>query len=249
MPPDFDEVQLSNEQIEELKYQERLRIYFEAKEIQRKNLSNNEKIEAKRLFSAAELSDTLLKAYPDFILDQYNKPVFDLLCLYFARDKKFEERGENFSLYKGIALSGNPGRGKTALMQLFQFNKRQCFLILDMNKVQEDCADNFDNYKRYTSQVPGWGGIKKYFYQDQVVWCLDDVGKEELLQSYGNKAFIFSKVIEFRSANRQILQYYPMHITTMLTAAELGNKYGDFVRSRMREQFNWIDLKGNDRRK
>lgn len=255
MPPDFDEVQLTEPQTEELIYQERLRIYFEVKADIAKNITFNEKIDSKKLMTAAELSEKILALHPEFILDEYSKPIFDLLCLYFSRDKKFEEYGEGFSLYKGLALAGNPGRGKTKLMEMFQLNKRQCYLLIDMNKVQEDCAANleetkkFDFYKTFTSQVPGWGGTKRYFYQDYVTWGIDDIGKEELLLSYGNKSFVFSKIIEFRSANKHLLQYYPLHITTMLTAEQIGKKYGDFVRSRMREQFNWIDLKGEDRRK
>lgn len=251
MPPDFDEVQLTEEQIDELIYQERERIYFQVKKEQAANLSYNEKLEAKKPFTADELSEFILKRYPDFKLDQFSKPVFEMLCLYFSRDKRFEECGENFSLYKGICLAGNPGRGKTEMMNLFQVNKRQSYYLVDMGRVQEQCSENESFYKNFTSCVPGWGGSKKYFYQDQVTWCIDDIGKEELLLIYGNKAFVFSKIIEYRSSpnNRQLLQYFPLHITTMLTAEQIGKKYGDFVRSRMREQFNWINMEGNDRRK
>lgn len=249
MPPDFDEVTLTEAQKENLIYEERCRIYFDVKKQQRDNLAYNEKIEAKKPFTATELADFVIKNNPDFILDEFSKPVFDLLCLYFSRDKKFEECGENLSLYKGICLAGNPGRGKTRMMQLFQINKRQSFLVIDMAKVQESCIEDFKYYKNFTAQVPGWVGLKQYFYQEMVTWCIDDIGKEELLLSYGNKAFIFSKIIEHRTSERQLLQYYPLHITTMLTAEQIGTKYGDFVRSRMREQFNWINIEGKDRRK
>jgi DNA replication protein DnaC len=249
MPPDFEEIQLSKKQIDELIYQERLRIYFEVKDIQAKNLSYNEKVEAKRLFSASELSDFILLKNPSFELDEFSKPIFDMLCLYFSRDKNFESCGENFSLYKGICLAGNPGIGKTKIMELFELNKRQCYLVMNMERVQQDCKENFDNYQIYSAAVPGWGGTKRYFYQEQVLWCIDDIGKEELLMSYGNKAFIFSKIIELRSSKKHLLQYYPLHITTMLTAEQIGDKYGDYIRSRMREQFNWINYQGIDRRK
>lgn len=256
LPKDFDEISLSESQIEELVYQERLRIYFEVKKEQENNRRKNEKIEAKRLFSADELSTFILRNNPAFFLDEFSKPIFDLLCLYFSRDKRFEEQGEGFSLYKGLAISGNPGTGKTELMSLFKKNKRQCYLVCDMNDVMERCDyqatnnNNKDYYKTFSAQVPGWSG-KEFFYQDIVAWCIDDVGKEEILQSYGNKSYVFSKIIEYRSSpkQKQLLQYYPLHITTMLNAENLGNKYGDFIRSRMREQFNWISLKGNDRRK
>lgn len=253
MPPDFDEVQLTESQIDELIYQERLGIYFKVVAEQKKNLAHNEKVEAARWFNAEELAEYILLYNPEFVLDEYTKPIFNLLCLYFTRDKRFEEYGSNFSLYKGIALAGNPGVGKSEMMKVFQINKRKSYLLIDMDKIQEQCKgeNKFDQYKKFVAEVPGWGNLKKYFYQDYITWCLDDVGKEEMLVDYGNKALIFSKIIEYRSSpnNRQLLQYYPMHITTMLTAEDFGNKYGDFVKSRMREQFNWIPMEGNDRRK
>jgi DNA replication protein DnaC len=83
----------------------------------------------------------------------------------------------------------------------------------------------------------------------ELVWAIDDVGLEEPVNDYGNKAFVFSKIIQERYANKHLMQYYPLHITSMLTAEQIGEKYGDFVRSRMREQFNTIQYKGKDRRK
>ena len=253
MPKDFDEIQLTQEQIDDLIYEQRCNFYFEAKKIQAKNITANERIEAKRQFTAEELSDFILKENPSLKLDEYSKPIFEMFCFYFSRDKRFEECGEGFSLYKSIALVGSPGRGKTTIMEAFQRNKRQCFYLIDMNRVQEDCRnkaqDNIDYYKTFTSQVPGWGYNKNYFYQEQLCWCIDDIGKEEVLNDYGNKAYVFSKIIQFRSSNKQLLQYFPMHITSMLTADQIEAKYGEFVRSRMREQFNWIQYDGVDRRK
>lgn len=256
MPKGFDEIILTEDQVEELIYQERLRIYFEVLKDQKKNIQHNEIIDAKTPFTFQQLKEFILGNNPRFVLDQFSEPAFNQLCLYFSRDKRFESEGEGFSLYKGICLSGNPGTGKTALMSLFQKNKRQCYYVSDMNDLHERCEyhskvnNDTDYYKNFASQVPGWGG-KEFFYQDMVTWCIDDVGKEEILSSYGNKSYVFSKIIEYRSSPKQrhLLQYYPLHITTMLTANDFGAKYGDFIRSRMREQFNWINLKGNDRRK
>ena len=82
-----------------------------------------------------------------------------------------------------------------------------------------------------------------------VVWGIDDIGLEEHLNDYGNKAFVFSKIIQERSSNKHLLQYYPLHVTTMLTPKQLEEKYGGFIWSRINEQFNIIMYSGPDRRK
>jgi DNA replication protein DnaC len=250
MPPDFDEVQLTNEQIEQLVFDERCRIYFDAKSLQKKNISHNDRLEAKRLLSADELKSYMIKKYPDFVLDEFSEPIFNLLCLYFSIDKRFEQMGEGYSLYKGIALMGLPGCGKTHILQLFSRNRRQCHHLININDINERCKkDGIDAYKMFTAQVAGWGNDRQFYYQPYVVWAIDDVGLEEPVNDYGNKAFVFSKIIQERYANKHLMQYYPLHITSMLTAEQIGEKYGDFVRSRMREQFNTIQYKGKDRRK
>jgi DNA replication protein DnaC len=250
MPKDFDEVQLTDDQIEELIYQERLRIYFDAKKVQEKNLNSNEKLEAKRPFTTEELKAFILNNNPNFKVDDTVKDLFELLCLYFSRNKEFESKGEGFSLYKGLAITGLPGCGKTELLSLFQTNKRQSFYLVNINKINQDCKENgIDCFKRYVQEVPGWGHSKEYFYQEQVTWGIDDIGLEEPVNDYGNKAYVFSKIIQERYSNKHLMQYYPLHITTMLTADQIGEKYGTFIRSRLREMFNYIEYKGTDRRK
>lgn len=249
MPKDFEEIQLTKQQIDDLAYNERLRLYFEAKEIQRKNVSKNELIEAKRLFSANELRLYILNKNPHFVLDEYSEPVFNSLCLYFSRNSEFQSKGEGFSLYKGICLTGVPGCGKTEILRLFEKNKRQCFHTININDINEHCKENgLDSFKKFSANVPGWGG-KEFFYQDFVTWCIDDVGLEEPVNDFGNKAYVFSKIVQERYSNKHLMQYYPMHITMMLTAQQIEEKYGTFIRSRAREMFNFIHYKGPDRRK
>jgi len=250
MPKDFDEVELTQEQIDELIYQERLRIYYEAKSVQNTHIEKNIRLEATKPFTTQELSDFILSKNPNFVLDEYSKEIFNTLSLYFSRNTLFETKGEGFSLYKGIALTGLPGCGKTEMLEVFQLNKRQCFQVININKINERCKDyGVTEFKYFTAEIPGWGHNKDFFYQPQVTWGIDDIGLEEPVNDFGNKAYIFSKIIQERYSNKHLMQYYPLHITTMLNPKQIEEKYGVFIRSRLKEMFNWIPYKGPDRRK
>lgn len=61
-----------------------------------------------------------------FVIDDSNKDVFELLCLYFARDPRFEQFGP-YSLDKGICIVGTPGVGKSWLMKIFSKNPGNLF--------------------------------------------------------------------------------------------------------------------------
>lgn len=249
MPEDFNEVVLTEEAIDELIYQERLRIYFDAKSIQKRNAEANAALAIKKPFTYDELKEYVLCNNPNFKLDTFSEPIFNLLCLYFSRDKRFEDLGEGFSLYKGLAIVGVPGCGKTEVLRLFQKNKRQSFLLTSINNVNEQCKENgIEKYKLFTAEVPGWGNNKNYFYNPHVCWAIDDVGLEEPVNDYGNKAFVFSKIIQEKYSNKHLMQYYPLHITTMLIPDQLHDKYGGFISSRFKEMFNYINYKGGDRR-
>lgn len=249
MPKDFEEIQLTDLQVDDLVYNERLRLYYEAKDVQAKNLSQNERMEARRPWSVVELKQYIIGNNPNFVLDEYSTEIFHVLSLYFSRNPSFEQHGDGFSLYKGICITGVPGCGKTEILRLFEKNKRRCFHTISINDIQAHCKDEgFSSYKKFTAQVPGWSG-KEFFYQDYVTWAIDDVGLEEPLNDFGNKAYVFSKIIQERYSNKHLLQYYPMHMTMMLTADQFGEKYGQFIRSRCREMFNFIHYPGPDRRK
>lgn len=248
MPEDFDEIQLTPEQIEAAIFNERIRLYVEAKDIQKKKLKQLDYEFARRPFTAEELKEYVLKKNPTFKVDEVVRPLFDLLCFYFTNDSRFESAG--YSLNKGLALAGVPGCGKTELLKLFQFNKVSGFHLININEINLDCIkEGIERYEFYCGYVPGWNHLQKYFYAQNVGWAFDDIGLEDLVADYGNKAFVFSKIIQNRYANKDKCSFRSMHITTMLTPDQLEAKYGAFIRSRFREMFNYLHYQGEDRRK
>lgn len=195
-----------------------------------------------------------------FIIDENNEIIFKILCLYFSKDQRFVKMAEeigvkNPTLEKGILLAGVIGTGKTWMMKLFSKNQRQCFFIRDCPKI----AETFANQSK-EDRDKGKDPLQLFYHppalpvndtdnflHTHLGLCLDDMGKEEIKNFYGNRKNVIGDLIETRYSlgNTGIM----LHGNTNLSMPQFKDFYGDRVGSRVREIMNVIELKGSDRRK
>jgi hypothetical protein len=155
------------------------------------------------------------------------------MALYFTEDPRFEDLNEGYSLHKGLCLVGDVGRGKTTLMQLFSVNPRCRYRILSCREVAGAYAEG------------GADALVPYFNQSKGGACFDDLGIEPALSKYyGNDTNAMADVLlgRYESWQRSNLRGYQTHLTTNLPADEFTTRYGNRVRSRMRELFNWLPM-------
>ena len=180
-------------------------------------------------------------------IDDDNHDVIKALCYYFSNDKRFEQMGD-WKLEKGILLAGNIGSGKSSLMRLFCQNKKACYKMISCRKMSDLFMDQGSEVLHTYSQMINVPSSIDTFYQKQIGICFDDLGTERQGKRYGDSANVMEQIILNRYDNSEAPWYYS-HITTNLSADEIENSYGSRVRSRMREMYNLISLKGKDRRK
>ena len=188
-----------------------------------------------------------------FTLDASNTFIFNLFCHYFSGSDDFVSLSQsigvkNPSLNKGILLAGNCGVGKTWLVQLFAKNKRQVYFLRNAKMI----ADAFEQageevMGEYEVPFRNASNDSSVFYQPFSGLCLDDLGTEDLKNHFGNKKNVIGDLLEKRYAKGHV--GIMLHATTNLTADQLNAYYGGRVVSRMREIFNFIELRGKDRRK
>lgn len=248
MPADFDQVTLTKEEEEYAIWDARCAKYFELKAQEEKRIKAKELQDAVRPFTSTELRDFILANNPHFQVDDQAREVFELLTQYFSEDPAFEKEGR--SLKKGLLLSGPVGVGKTELLKIFRRNKRQCFHLVSVFDLESSCQENgVDYFRTYTGYVPGWGGNKNCFFQRNIGWAFDDAGRESVVFDFGNKSDILSKIIQTRYLAKENIPFHSLHLTTNLTPDEMEARYDYAVRSRLREMFNYITVKGRDRRK
>jgi len=157
------------------------------------------------------------------------------LASYFIRDHEYcKKLGIDTS--KGILLSGPVGCGKTTLMRLLPY-------VVPHKK----------NYHFIPSRniVFGFNGIGFKIiedYSDNKVYCFDDLGVEHIGRHYGKDCNVMGEILISRYEvfkQKEVLT----HITTNLNAEELQDKYGERIRSRMREMFNLISFNTHSRDK
>lgn len=195
-----------------------------------------------------------------FEVDDDNRGILNLLCLYFSGNPEFENYSfqdsdgkviQQYSLKKGICLrSGERGTGKSILMELFSINRRNCFAMVTTAKISRFFEADGDKVIERFNQPWACERIPSYFYQSPIGICFDDFGDEEIKNHYGNRENVMNRIITSIYNDNTAKDVFPFfHMTTNLTGDEIEQKYDKRVRSRMREMFNWIELPGKDRRK
>lgn len=183
---------------------------------------------------------------PVFRIDDDNREIFHTLCLYFTDDPRFEQRGDGYSLKKGISIMGPVGCGKSTLIRAFTSNPKASYFFVSSRKVTYEFAiDGFKVVERYSAierSAPDAHGHKEYGT------AFDDLGTDEERKHYGDKVNVMADIILNRYDN---VPHHLTHFTTNLTAPQIEDIYGARVRSRMREMFNLISFHPTavDRRK
>lgn len=128
---------------------------------------------------------------------------------------------------RGLFLYGNCGRGKTILAQYVL----PAILLKYTGKVVS-CYDAQEMNSKIDEVL-----TKK-------IICLDDIGTEELLNSFGNKRLTFLEVIDATEKYGKLLI-----ITTNLNQEQLLEKYGDRAMDRVKSTTKRVLFVGNSFRK
>ncbi|MBW8244841.1 ATPase [Muricauda oceani] len=139
---------------------------------------------------------------------------------------------------KGILLSGPVGCGKTSLMRLIRYITPH-FTPYDLIPAR-NISFAFNHI--------GYSIIEQY--GDHRFYCFDDLGVEPMGRHYGKDCNVMGEILLSRH-ELYLNHRVKTHATTNLNAQELEERYGNRVRSRMRELFNLIgfDKGSRDKRK
>jgi DNA replication protein DnaC len=182
-----------------------------------------------------------------FMVDNDNRAQVDLICQYFALDPKFEESGE-YRLDKGLALMGNVGVGKTYLMAFFFQNQNASYVMANCRKIEgqwvEQASVKDKNgrgiIEQYSGPIQGSVNANPFGHTSLGV-CFDDLGTETSpSKAYGEEKNVLAEILMNRYETR--MPYNLTHVTTNLSAHDIGIKYGVRVRDRFREMFNVINF-------
>lgn len=191
------------------------------------------------------LKETKSQSSGRYEINEWNKNVIFNLCLYFSEDPKFEEMGDKFSLKKGIMLSGNPGTGKSHLMNFFTKNPYQSYQTVTCKLVAERYRtswkrDDLETLEWYSQPLRAEAGHP--YNQTKLGYCFVDLGTEDEKKNFGNSMNVMEHIIFQRYENK--LDFNLTHFMTNLNPSELEGYYGVRVRDRLKEMCNQMVLTG-----
>jgi energy-coupling factor transporter ATP-binding protein EcfA2 len=137
---------------------------------------------------------------------------------------------------KGLLLSGPVGCGKTSLMKLLPHlapHKTNYEIIPTRNIVFNFNATGFEVLDKYNE-------TRNY--------CFDDLGIEPTGCHYTKECNVMGEILLSRYDIFKE-KHWKTHITTNLNAEELEARYGNRVRSRMRQLFNLVAFESSSKDK
>lgn len=193
---------------------------------------------AKDMFHA--LLRTKSKTGENFELTEWNTDVIKQLCLYFSNDSRF--KGD---LNKGIMLMGNPGTGKTHLMNFFSKNPKASYSLPTCKQLSQWYVNGWTSNDMSIIEV--YSVLKNapadhQWDQKVLGYCFGDLGAEEDAKHYGNHRNVIEEIIFSRYENNT--PFYYTHFTTNLNPSELESRYGARFRDRTKEMCNTLVLSG-----
>ncbi len=177
----------------------------------------------------------------NFKIYEEDEAILFKLCIYFIEDADYAKK-LNIDLQKGILLTGPVGCGKTSLMKLLRYivpHKNSYKIIPCRN-----AAFSFNHIGFKTIEDYGNDGF----------YCFDDLGVEPAGRHFGKDCNVMGEILLSRYdlfCHPERSRRVKTHCTTNLNAKELEERYGNRVRSRMRQLFNLIafDKESVDKRK
>lgn len=160
-----------------------------------------------------------------FKIGKTDKAILLVLCNYFVKDLENCEK-DGIDPSKGILLTGPVGCGKTSLMKLLKHLPQQ------RNYEVMPCRNIVFAFNHL-----GFKTVQDY--GDSGFFCFDDLGVEPMGRYYAQDCNVIGEIL--LSRHELFLNTgVKTHATTNLNAEELEDRYGQRVRSRMRELFNLI---------
>lgn len=177
---------------------------------------------------------------PHFRFYPEDRKLLFTLLVYAIGDKDAANRC-GIDMGKGILLTGPVGTGKTSLITLVNlfFPKEKQYKIKPAREIS------------FEFEQQGFKTISKYSQAAAVsnIFCFDDLGIEQPQKYFGNECNVMAEILLSRY-DLFVSRGIHTHATTNLSATELESKYGNRVRSRMREMFNLVafDKHSKDKR-
>ena len=190
---------------------------------------------------------------PSFVIDKGLQFAYENIAKWMVGDPSMlcmnprtrtPERGD---LKKGIYLAGRTGCGKTWALEIFAYLARAHGFKYRL--YGKDCGLVMQAFR--TDAITGaymqTGDLTPYI--DAKVLVLNDLGTEPSEVLYmGNRVDVVRQVLEIRADNPARITFVTSNLPLHMDR-ELAERYGDRVASRLVQMCNYMEIKGEDKRR
>ena len=171
--------------------------------------------------------DTLVENIEKVYTEQ-NAHVFDYLLDFFA--------GESEDQHKGTLLIGKVGVGKSYLHRAFTTNPKRCYQVVSCKQIANEYKELGVSVIRKYSSLHRPSNPYFYLYQDEIGWCFDDLGDEDITKNFGDGKDVMIEILSAIYDQPRIWNGF--HASTNLLPEQIEARYGERIRSRMRAMFH-----------
>lgn len=147
-------------------------------------------------------------------------------------------------------LYGPVGCYKTSLMNFFKNNQSNSYVIYSVNDISAQFSkEGHDALLRYKGTIDSTDTFRTFGQKDLGI-CFDDFGTEREKKHFGNDNNVMEEIILSRFMSHKDL-LSKTHFTTNINTDVILERYGDRVKSRLRQMVNLVAFPDNspDRRK
>lgn len=266
-PVVLDDVELDENEIKNAIYQARLRKLDRLEDERKRKLAEAKANDMRKPWSpnglykycagrATQMLRTQRGDLSVFEPTEFQKPAITALSLYFSEHEEFEHldhseynsTGLPFDLDKGIWLWGNPGVGKTLIMEMFNRNQRICYDVVQCPKIVFGYMKSGEDHILNYSRVQQVSKDPLSFYKPYKGICYNDLGVETTpAKYYGTPVNVMESI--FMDTYEKKVPFWQRFVTTNLTLEQIKETYGVRFQDRVKQSFNIIDIKGESLRK
>ena len=220
--------------------------------IKHADLSNKDVYTQHAQFLMVCANDILEKQGRRFIVDEHNRDVLKFLLYYFNGCDECEKVFPNkeYKLGKQLLLYGEPGTGKTLIMEMFslylrRMNNPYAFVNISLTQMMNHFQVN-ENIDRYTFNA-GKDSIEGRPFNV----CLNDIGVSTH-RHYGTDPKVIIEEFLFSRNDIYVSTGQRAHLTTNMDKQDIRKMFGDDEHGRLMDRifntYNFIPLTGESRR-
>lgn len=187
-----------------------------------------------------------------FVIDRENKFAFENIIKWVNGDRTAQALNPDTNeiipanTKSGIFIAGNTGTGKSWCLEIIREYILAMNIEINIGDEHRSLSYPIVRADDITHEFMLDGTLEKY--RKFPILCIQDVGTEPRETLYmGNRMEVMRALLEWRSDKGDRLTLITSNIPP--THPQFAGRYGDRVVSRMRESYNYYEIKGKDRRK